>query len=433
MCFWYKKSIIFGQTHLLNMSEYKLKNTSFYTYQRLNLKELVLKRFKDFKSSEEFFKISPRPQNTCPMIDDYPLYILQKRLEELKEIEEISIPNSYGMHCDYCSNSRSLNEYISDASFIQKTVVNYMGDIEDAIKYIELLRTDCEKVRADGDELKELIWSLLDDESTDNINRIKELIELNPSEEFSLRKFNQFFDHKPLSNLTVYDFDHCENEDCPFNDNILNDLKSLEKYDLNNIFELPETDDAVENYNNLCLWLNDIKEKASEIIEDLSQIEAWKERIDTENYLEEFQNHFDQNYLNFWQKQQNIDTLAGNLKIPLDHHTTNLLNFFTENNLTLEHSVLLNTISIITKRSQEILEINIETDLLSHKNATIGAFQELLYKKELLNELISNHKDTLNYEQYRTAINKVLQIINSSGLVRYDTAGHTFIIEKILS
>jgi hypothetical protein len=135
------------------------------------LKDIILFKDTDLsKSSEAYFEVRSQPDDTCPMINDALSDINRQQLE----IDSLchQKPKRYSVEkCDYCSlaediaqNEQEVESTISELEAFESA----LSDVHDNLD--KKLRKLCSAYRNYGNEVKEVIWSILGSESPEELD-----------------------------------------------------------------------------------------------------------------------------------------------------------------------------------------------------------------------------------------------------------------------
>lgn len=244
----------------------------------INFKDmLLLKSTKKTLKSEEFLNFNNyQPKNSCPLIDEVK-EDLQKRIDDFnrydKQLAKISSVGTF--HNDCCNNQYNLEQNISVIADLRDLCGKNVDCLNTINVELEKLRTDNDENRKIGNELKEHLWSLIEDLSEGNRDVVlAELTYIQSQLQYSFNYnivYNSFKKMDNGSHIKIHE-DSCK-DNCS-NYKHIEDLLTIGTEILYLTDYHTKVDEAHGIQSELDYWINDIVKEIQNISSDL---ESYKE------------------------------------------------------------------------------------------------------------------------------------------------------------
>lgn len=239
-----------------------------------SLKDLILRKYtNESRTSESLWSTTAQPSNTCPLINS-----AQNSNESemrtikgvIKDLEYFDRRHSGDESLECCSNYNSIQDN-------SKLISDAISSLEDASSELELIndlleevRSSCENYRSYGQDVKDLIWELL--ESPDELEYVKEQFEKikkqKPTEWHYVSSFEKIYDKIKFDTPRMEDEyckDRCENYKS--NQDLVNAFEEIGKID----WEMPsDLEKAIDNLQNIESWASEMESLLEDYILDVS-------------------------------------------------------------------------------------------------------------------------------------------------------------------
>jgi hypothetical protein len=422
------------------MKRHRLLSHSYrLIHQSVSTKDVVLKKkFSGSLTTEQFLEIDSQPKNTCPMIDPVQTNI-EKQIEPLIDICDMDFADlRYNEECSHCSNADVYNSNQDSAREAQKDAENFKDQLEEAKQYLEVLRSDCERLRDHGLKIKGCIWSIPEVDDLDKLRtQIMDLINSAPDAEFSSKKYYSYFpEGEKVSSFSVEQFNTCENESCCFHGRMLNEIENFAERTLpTSTIREEDCSDAIDNYDRISEWVIYLGEKALELIDDTEAVQRLKDKNDINAFVAEYQRDFDSSYVSSW-----FGMKMGELATELDKVEDKIKKLLPDwdENETLEYLILKDILYQLRLKSAQIEELSIKTQLIEHQQATRKVFDEFIPKIEAVRDMayapIVDGKmqfSNKNKHAYYMAIVQTCNELRCFKLLNSYSTYQSFIIEEL--